>query len=858
MRNTEVFVRSPWLLAAMIPACLLVIAAYRLMRRGEGDRAVERPALLLRLVEVVLLVLIAAGAGLVTHSQETVSVLLVDRSASMQGAAQQADAIVGEAQSLAGPEDRIELLYFAEAPSDEEGGLSGGATDIAAAIDAAAQRLTQQAARRIVLVSDGGATDGDAAAAARRAHAQGIRVDAVHVDTRMTAPEMQMTDFSLPSDAAQGQRFAAQVCVRSNAGMQGTLVIFDGERRIWEEAVTVLEGENRYAVNLTAGEAGEHTYRAQMECAEDTVAQNNQRFALMSVNSGARILLVDGTGAEAEKLSALLEEGGFSVDTVASAQLPDTVSALCDYGLIVLMNVNETDLPEGSAQRLEEYVSDYGRSVLTTGGENTYIYGGMKDTPFEEFLPVRMSVAEKESVDPVALMLVIDVTDSMTRQSVGVPIEMARRGAIKCVDALNANDYAGVITFADDAQVLVEMTSMESKEAVIEAINGIDTADPDRLTKFSGALTLAGETLKAFDGLEKKHVIFITDGSPADAKDGFDSIVKDMRANGITMSTIAVGRIMNVVKLLDGLSAIGGGRCYFVEGASDLPDIMSTDTVLSQVEYTIDDPVTPRIGTRVFAIDDESAVTQLYGYIRTAAKGSASVALSTPEGRPLFAQWNYDAGRAASFMSDLSGDWSRTWFNSDKGRAMILNMMKALVPDTLRQTGMDVRMAPGSARGMLSVLEETEGVYQVMAQVVSPEGRTYETELLPAEENRFAGETPLDGAGRYSVTLTALDGQGNALGAKETAFAHSWPGEYSMEAGERGAVTLMEISGAAGGTVVSDAKALMAIDLGETPIEHDIQLPMAIAVLACLMADIVIRKTKLKRLRRRFSKQKTE
>ncbi|MBQ2992264.1 MAG: VWA domain-containing protein [Clostridia bacterium] len=858
MRNTEVFVRSPWLLAAMIPACLLVIAAYRLMRRGEGDRAVERPALLLRLVEVVLLVLIAAGAGLVTHSQETVSVLLVDRSASMQGAAQQADAIVGEAQSLAGPEDRIELLYFAEAPSDEEGGLSGGATDIAAAIDAAAQRLTQQAARRIVLVSDGGATDGDAAAAARRAHAQGIRVDAVHVDTRMTAPEMQMTDFSLPSDAAQGQRFAAQVCVRSNAGMQGTLVIFDGERRIWEEAVTVLEGENRYAVNLTAGEAGEHTYRAQMECAEDTVAQNNQRFALMSVNSGARILLVDGTGAEAEKLSALLEEGGFSVDTVASAQLPDTVSALCDYGLIVLMNVNETDLPEGSAQRLEEYVSDYGRSVLTTGGENTYIYGGMKDTPFEEFLPVRMSVAEKESVDPVALMLVIDVTDSMTRQSVGVPIEMARRGAIKCVDALNANDYAGVITFADDAQVLVEMTSMESKEAVIEAINGIDTADPDRLTKFSGALTLAGETLKAFDGLEKKHVIFITDGSPADAKDGFDSIVKDMRANGITMSTIAVGRIMNVVKLLDGLSAIGGGRCYFVEGASDLPDIMSTDTVLSQVEYTIDDPVTPRIGTRVFAIDDESAVTQLYGYIRTAAKGSASVALSTPEGRPLFAQWNYDAGRAASFMSDLSGDWSRTWFNSDKGRAMILNMMKALVPDTLRQTGMDVRMAPGSARGMLSVLEETEGVYQVMAQVVSPEGRTYETELLPAEENRFAGETPLDGAGRYSVTLTALDGQGNALGAKETAFAHSWPGEYSMEAGERGAVTLMEISGAAGGTVVSDAKALMAIDLGETPIEYDIQLPMAIAVLACLMADIVIRKTKLKRLRRRFSKQKTE
>ncbi|MFR2149721.1 MAG: hypothetical protein ACLS7Z_03705 [Christensenellales bacterium] len=32
---------------------------------------------------------------------------------------------------------------------------------------------------------------------------------------------------------------------------------------------------------------------------------------------------------------------------------------------------------------------------------------------------------EKESVDPVGLMLVIDTTDSMTRESIGVPIDMA-------------------------------------------------------------------------------------------------------------------------------------------------------------------------------------------------------------------------------------------------------------------------------------------------------------------------------------------------------------------------------------------------------------------------------------------------
>ena len=86
---------------------------------------------------------------------------------------------------------------------------------------------------------------------------------------------------------------------------------------------------------------------------------------------------------------------------------------------------------------LRQAVENHGRSVLTTGGENTYLYGGMKDSGYEALLPIRMSVEEKESVDPVGLMLVIDTTDSMTRESIGVPIDMARRGAIKCVDALN-------------------------------------------------------------------------------------------------------------------------------------------------------------------------------------------------------------------------------------------------------------------------------------------------------------------------------------------------------------------------------------------------------------------------------------
>ena len=855
-QRLRVFFESPQLLLLAVPALLIVILAYRLMRKDEEARAVERPATVLKVIEAVLLVMIIAGLSVVTYSLESTTVILADRSASMAGVQAQMDACIEEIIETADKGETVRVLNFAggSAWQGDAAQPDAQATDIAAAIDAACDAFPEDAGRRILLLSDGVSTDGDPHGAAQRAGEAGVRLDAMHLSAAKEK-ETELTQFILPADAAEGQKITAQAIVLSGGEAAGTLRIWDGDALVYEQEATVQPGENAFACPLTAGETGEHTYRAEFDCAEDTLAQNDSRFACMRVSSGAKILLVDGTGQEAAKLAALLKDGGNSVDTVACADMPQTVAALCEYGLIVLMNADAKDLPEGSAQRLEEYVSQYGRSVLTTGGENTYIYGGMKDTPFETFLPVKMSVEEKESVNPVALMLVIDTTDSMTRGASGTPIEMARRGAIKCVDGLNSNDYAGVITFSDDAQVLVEMTSMGDKAGVMDAINGIETASPDKLTKFAGALRLACEELKAFDKLERKHVIFITDGSPADTSEGFDKIVKEMRANGITMSSIVVGRLLNVVKLLEELSTIGGGRCYFVEGADDLPDVMSTDTVLSQVEYTIDDPVMPQIGDAVFEIADESAVTQLYGYIRTSAKGSASVALSTPEGRPLFAQWHYGAGKAASFMSDLSGDWSRTWFNAEGGRQMIAAMIAGLLPDTIRQAGVDIRLNAGGARGELSVGGDAGAAVTIAAEITPPEGEAFSAKLEKTQDGRFAAEIPLFGAGRYESELTWLDAQGNALDTRTAAFAYSWSGEYEVIARPDGGVMLMELTSAAGGALVSGVQEWREIEIPATPVQHDAALPLAIAVMACLLADIVIRRTKLVRIKDQKKKE---
>ena len=108
---------------------------------------------------------------------------------------------------------------------------------------------------------------------------------------------VELSAFSMPADAAQGQRISALVTVTANAPMQGVLRIFDGETPVYEAPAQVIEGVNTLTVGLTAADAGAHVYRAEYAPDGDVIAQNNSLYALMNVRESARILLVDGTGS---------------------------------------------------------------------------------------------------------------------------------------------------------------------------------------------------------------------------------------------------------------------------------------------------------------------------------------------------------------------------------------------------------------------------------------------------------------------------------------------------------------------------------------------------------------------------------
>ena len=175
MKGIKLYLDTPILLLLIIPLVLAVLVIYRRRRWKNKSMNHGHAVAVLRMMEVTLLVVIAAGLHVLVLSDDVQTVLLLDRSGSMNHVAAQVDAIQQTAKETLNPDTQI--IEFAATPS----GDNPSGTNIAAALEAAMPLLQGKNNRRMILVSDGVCTDGDALTMAREIAAEGIRLDAVHM-----------------------------------------------------------------------------------------------------------------------------------------------------------------------------------------------------------------------------------------------------------------------------------------------------------------------------------------------------------------------------------------------------------------------------------------------------------------------------------------------------------------------------------------------------------------------------------------------------------------------------------------------------------------------------------------------------
>jgi Ca-activated chloride channel family protein len=766
---------DPFWLWLLVPGALLVaggwLAASRTLPRGR-----RIASLVIRLVLVACLGASLAGARLALPSDRLSVVFLVDASASMVDATRQELLAFARSAMREMPEgDTAGVVVFGanalvdRLPSqlDELREPSSvpvvGATDIAAAVRLATAIFPAGTQQRLVLLSDGNDTAGQGEQAILAAARRGVRLDVV-LPNGATYGEALVDDVAAPSGARVGESIELTVRVRATIATAATLrLLADGET-VATRQLRLEPGTIEVSFTVEADEPGFHVFRAVLEPAEDHFAENNAADAYVLVTGEPQILLATDDPARAADLIDALHEARQNLTVVPSGGVPSSLATLAGFDAVVLDNVPAGDLGEATMASLQVYVRDLGKGLVMLGGRNSYGAGGYLNSALEEVLPVYMTVRDRERSPDVALVAVVDKSGSMadchctgdnrdnaTGGSRGFEkVDIAKEAILRAADALAPTDQLGVVAFNENAHWALRTGPID--------LNGLQASlgfEADGQTNIYAGLKAAYDDLVR-NPAKLRHIILITDGWSQSG--AYDTLLADMKAAGITLSTIGTGG--GSAHILRTLAEESGGRYYDAADATTIPDIFLKETIRTAGEQIVEEPFQPipSAPSEILQGLDAGRLPSLLGYNATTAKGTATVSLLTGREDPLLAQWQYGLGRAAAWTSDTRQQWATDWIGTDAFGTLTAQLVAWTLPPQDDQ-GIDVRFSPGR-EGNLNVevtsLDEDSAprnFYRTVVRLVGPGLDPLQASLEQVGPGRYAGTLRADEPGAYLVRV---------------------------------------------------------------------------------------------------------
>ena len=764
-----------WLWLAVPAVAIVVVGWLAASRTLPFGRRVA--SLVIRLVLVACLVLSLAGVRLALPSDRLSVVFLLDASASMLDATREdlVDWARSSVESMPEGDTAGVVVFGANALVDrlpsELDELSEpasepvvGATDVAAAVRLAAAIFPTGSQQRIVLLSDGNDTSGQAEDAIAAAAARGIRLDVV-TPRDESAAEVLVDAVDAPPGARVGETIDLSVRLRSTVTTSATLRLLADGATIATRELDLEPGVTTIPFAVTAAEPGFHVFRAVIEPDVDRFTENNASDAYVLVTGEPQVLVATDDATRAQDLVASLGDGSLQITVVPAGGVPSSLATLAGYDAIVLDNVGADELGEATMASLQVYVRDLGRGLVMLGGRDSYGAGGYLDTPLEETLPVYMSVRDRERSPDVAMVAVVDKSGSMadchctgdSRDSANPSgqrgfekVDIAKEAILRAAEALAPTDQLGVVAFDQNAHWAVRTAPIDF--GALEEGLGFEA---DGNTNIFSGLQAAYEDLLD-NPATLRHIIHITDGWSTHG--AYDDLLEEMRAAGITLSTIGTGG--GSAQLLRQLAEDSGGRYYDAADATTIPDIFLRETIRTAGEQVVEETFQPIPSSPSEILDglDPGRLPQLFGYNATTAKGSATVSLLTGREDPLLAQWQYGLGRAVAWTSDARQQWATPWIGTPEFGTLTAQLVAWTLPPQDSE-GIDVHFSPGD-QGELNVevtsFDEESGprnFYRTVLRLVSPDLEPTQTVLDQVGPGRYAGTVRAEDQGAYLVRV---------------------------------------------------------------------------------------------------------
>ena len=825
---------SLWALALIplgLAAVWLIDRRYRVRLRS----ARRRVTLCARLLLCLVLALAVAGPSVLTTSGAAQRWVLMDVSDSTRQLHAQAEETVSRALvRLPQGQEAGVIAFGADAMVDTPASSAPAFSGVSASVDRSGSDLDGALRLAAALMPSGGSggvtvvSDGKAALSASTMDlmaAAGVRVDVLPLETA-SGPDAQISELIAPAEVYEGQAVPLSVTIDASADMAATLVLYQNGEATDTREVTLKAGENRYAFSLVAQKTGVVTYEARLVSREDAQSRNNGLAAYARVLGAPNVLLVEESGT-AEKL---FSASGMRVERIRPAAMPSGADGYLAYDAVVLNNIDFAAATQQQWQALDQAVRALGRGLLVLGGDASYALGGYRGTVLEELLPVSIDVRNKQRMPALSLVICIDKSGSMTSGQFGASrIEAAKEAAMSAVEVLSERDNIGVIGFDDTAQWVVPFQSVSS---LSDVQNQIGTLRADGGTAFYSALDEACRVLQGAQ-TPQKHVIFLSDGQPADT--GFENIALAMQKSGITLTTVAVGSDANT-QLMHLLSTLGGGRAYEVGEFDSIPKIFTKETMLVSDSYVKNQTFTPVI-LEAQALSGFDGLPQVDGYLCTAEKPTATVTLTSDTEDPLLAWWNAGAGKAAAWTSDVEGAWTGAFMAWQEAPRFFGGVLSRLLPGAQREGELTAQAQEESVRIRYTLPQAASGTAE--AAVTLPDGTLETLRLDETAPGQYEGElsSAQEGAFAVRVTYTGADG---TVHAQEGGAVRGFSGEYDLRVQPN--QSLEELAARTGGRVLTGEEDFWATPVSPAMGRAALRPMLLWLALMLLVMDIALRR----------------
>ena len=732
---------NPYLLIVLIP--ILAASLFLMLRKGRYP--------VLRTVILGIAVLAAASPFYVRQTLTHNVFFLIDRSASVMLTTDDNEVRTRIQQIMdSSPDAQFGVIEFAKTsvvsaplgmPTFSLGmsSLDESETNLHAAANLGLSIAPEGQSNQFVLVSDGNFSD-LVEQPLSRVQLSGIPISVIPVGRDVPA-DVSLSALSAPTVVQVGRPFSIDVEITAQQDGPARLVLYRDDDIVTVQDIHVNAGTTVISITDEMDRLGSSVYQAIVKGSNDPISANDDLSMLVSSTEMPRVLLVDRL--ETSRVSRLLDSLGISYNT---ARAIPPLEVLSDYRQLILASGKLENYTLTEIETVDHFARQLGGGVLLVNGEHEV--RGFSHGDIEDLLPVTFNIPEKTEEASLAIVYLLDRSASMKSRVDGVEkIDMLKEAAVASINLLDDEAMVGIIAFDRVYDWVLPIAPIDFS-AVIDALHPMDAI---------GGTDIYFPLVDALDHLEQvkarsKHVLLISDGKTGDEVRDYPGLVRRLNSSSdTTLSAIAVGSAPNTT-LLGMLVRAGGGTLYLADDFSTLPQVSIRATQrLSRERFVTEETEVEGRLLNVLAPDSAPA---LQGYVVSYPKETAETLLWGDED-PLVSTWRVGLGSITVLNTDLSGVWSREWFEWNGLPSLFEGILATTEPEIAATLGLTASVSfEGSTTTILVDARNEDGSYANFLDIevkVLPINSTYI--LTQVSPGLYHSNLPTPAKGGYTVQI---------------------------------------------------------------------------------------------------------